>query len=212
MRHTLKIAGLVLAGGQGSRMRYADKAFMNLDNRPCIDWVITRLTEQCSAIAISANGNGQRFATWNYPVLADTYHNVGPLAGLLSGLEWAEAAGFDVLLSVPVDTPCIPPDLAQALLPSPSYATYAQQEHALVALWPVCAARALLAAQLAGITEQNRRQNTRVCTLAQALGAHPVDFSSSSPFDPFMNINTPEDLLAVQAFWPTRGGGNTYGE
>lgn len=203
MQHTLKIAGLVLAGGQGSRMDYADKAFMQLDNRPCIDWVITRLKGQCSGIAISANGDAQRFSAWDYPVLADTIHDVGPLAGLLSGLEWAEAAGFDMLLSVPVDTPGIPVNLAKTLLPAPSYATYGRQQHSLVALWPVCAARALLAAQLTGMTEQNRKQKTRVCTLAQALDAQPVDFMPLSSSDPFLNINTPEDLRAVQALWST---------
>ncbi len=211
MQDTLKIAGLVLAGGQGRRMHYADKAFMDIDNRPCIDWIIACLKKQCTGIAISANGDTQRFSAWDYPVLADTIQDVGPLAGVLSGLEWAEAAGFDILVSVPVDTPCIPDNLVKALSPAPSYATYAAQSHSLVALWPVCAARALLAAQLTGITEQNRKQNTRVCTLAYALNARAVDFLPASPFDPFLNINTPEDLLAVQALWQARTGGNAHG-
>lgn len=107
--------------------------------------------------------------------------NVGPLAGVLSGLAWAEEAGYDVLVSVPVDTPCIPNTLVNALLPAPSYASYATQHHSLVAAWPVHTAHALLAAQLTSITEQNRKQNTRVCTLTQALGSRPVDFCPSAP-------------------------------
>lgn len=198
MQQTLKIAGLVLAGGQGRRMHYADKAFMVVNNRPCIDWVITRLKMDCSGLAISANGNAHRFDAWESPVLADTIQDVGPLAGLLSGLEWAEDAGFDILVSVPVDTPFIPTNLVTALLPASAYATYAEQRHTLVASWPVRATRALLAAQLQGITEQNRKQNTRVITLAHALNARPVDFSPFSSRDPFLNINTPEDLQAVQ--------------
>ncbi|WP_338331253.1 molybdenum cofactor guanylyltransferase [Acetobacter sp. LMG 32666] len=198
MQHTIKIAGLVLAGGQGRRMHYADKAFMEVDHRPCMDWVIASLKKQCAGIAISANGDAQRFNAWDYPVLADTQHNVGPLAGLLSGLEWAEAAGFDALLSVPVDTPFIPDNLVRALLPAPSYAVYAEQRHSLIALWPVAPARALLAAQLAGITEQNQKQKTRVCTLASALNARAVDFAPLFSVDPFLNINTPEDLAEVR--------------
>lgn len=206
MQHTLKIAGLVLAGGQGRRMHYADKAFMDIDHKPCIDWVITRLEQQCSGIAISANGNPQRFSAWHYPVLPDTYFDVGPLAGLLSGLEWAEAAGFDALLSVPVDTPFIPHDLAGTLLPAPSYAVYAEQRHSLVALWPVTQARAVLAAQLTSVTEQNRKQTTRVCTLAYALNAQAIDFSHLYPSDPFVNINTPEDLHEVRSLGQTQSG------
>lgn len=204
MQHTLKIAGLVLAGGQGRRMQHADKAFMNIAQRPCVDWIITSLKKQCAAIAISANGDAQRFDAWDCPVLADTMQNVGPLAGVLSGLAWAEEAGYDVLVSVPVDTPCIPDTLVNTLLPAPSYASYATQHHSLVAAWPVHTAHALLAAQLTSITEQNRKQNTRVCTLTQALGSRPVDFLPLSAFDPFLNINTPEDLQAVQAIWHTR--------
>ena len=206
MQDRLKIAGLVLAGGQGRRMHHADKAFMDIGHRPCMDWVITQLKKHCAAIAISANGHAQRFSAWPYPVLADTLHDVGPLAGVLSGLAWADAAGFDVLVSVPVDTPYIPDNLVSSLLPAPSYAAYAAQSHSLVAAWPVRAAHALLAKQLADITEQNRKQNTRVCTLAQALGSRAVDFLPMSPFDPFININTPEDLQAAQAFWPARMG------
>ncbi|MDE7546988.1 molybdenum cofactor guanylyltransferase [Acetobacter fabarum] len=207
----LKIAGLVLAGGQGSRMHYADKAFMEIDHKPCIDWVITRLEQQCASIAISANGNPKRFDVWGYPVLADTYCNVGPLAGLLSGLEWAEAAGFDALLSIPVDTPFIPQNLVSSLLPAPSYAVYAEQRHSLVALWPVIQARASLAAQLASITEPNRKQTTRVCTLASALNAQAIDFSHLYPFDPFVNINTPEDLQKVQTLGQVQAGSDDRG-
>lgn len=211
MQHRLKVAGLVLAGGQGRRMHYADKAFMDVDNKPCIDWVITRLQKQCSGIAISANGDAQRFKAWDYPVLADTHYNVGPLAGLLSGLEWAETAGFDLLVSVPVDTPFIPDNLVTALLPAPSFATYAQLQHSLVALWPVVQARALLASQLASITEQNRRQNTRVCTLANTLNAQPIDFSHVYALDPFVNINTPEDLQAVRLQGHSQAQGHCHG-
>lgn len=198
MHHSLKVAGLVLAGGQGRRMHHADKAFLDVDRRPCVDWVITRLREECAGMAISANGDAQRFQTWNLPVLADGIQDVGPLAGLLSGLEWAEAEGFDVMVSVPVDTPLIPKHLVTRLWPAASYATYAQQDHPLVALWPVRSARALLAAQLNSMTEQNRKQTTRVCTLARALNAHAVDFSPLCSSDPFLNINTPEDLQAVR--------------
>ncbi|MFH7810707.1 MULTISPECIES: molybdenum cofactor guanylyltransferase [Acetobacter] len=211
MPHMLKIAGLVLAGGQGRRMHYADKAFMEIDHKPCIEWVMTRLEQQCTSIAISANGNAQRFDAWNYPVLADTYFDVGPLAGLLSGLEWAEAAGFDALLSVPVDTPFIPHDLVGTLLPAPSYAAYAEQRHSLVALWPVSQARTLLAAQLASVTEQNRKQTTRVCTLANALNARAMDFSHLYPFDPFVNINTPEDLQEVRTLGQAQAGSRYRG-
>ncbi len=212
MQHTLKVAGLVLAGGQGRRMHGADKAFMKVDKRPCIDWVITRLKTDCAGIAISANGNAQRFAPWGCPVLADTLQDTGPLAGLLRGLEWAEATGFDVLVSIPVDTPLIPSNLIKTLLPAASYATYGEQRHSLVAAWPVRSARALLASQLANISEQNRKQNTRVCTLAHALDARAVDYSSSYSADPFLNINTPEDLLAVKAILQNQNKNNSNGQ
>ncbi|MCH4092337.1 molybdenum cofactor guanylyltransferase [Acetobacter sp.] len=193
----MSTAGLVLAGGQGSRMQGRDKAFLDINGINSLTHVFSRLHRQCAAIAISANGDSSRFREWSCPVLADRLHDIGPLAGLLSGLEWAETSGYDTLVTVPVDTPFIPSDLVISLLPAPSFASWNGEEHPLVAAWPV-SCRSILARQLADAVGEAKKRNTRVRTLARSIAARAVDFGRLSGGDPFMNINTPEDLIAAQ--------------
>ena len=94
-------------------------------------------------IALSANGDPSRFSAYGLPVLPDPIPGQGPLGGVLAGLEWAAGLGAHALLTVPGDTPLIPPGLSAALTPSPSVAESGGQRHHLVALWPVSAARPL---------------------------------------------------------------------
>ncbi len=195
----MKIAGLVLAGGQARRMHGQDKAFLDTGNGFSLDRVFARLQHECSAVAISANGDFARFSAWQCPVLPDSIHNVGPLAGVLSGLEWAEKYGYDTLITIPVDTPFIPVGLVAALVPAPSYACCGGQSHPLVAAWPV-SAKPVLAAQLSFLTAENKKHQTRVRTLAHVLEARAVDFPLIEGVDPFMNINTPEDLMRAQKY------------
>lgn len=194
----VRVAGLVMAGGMAQRMGGGDKPLLRLGATTCLGRIVARLRPRCAAIAISANGDLTRFTAYGLPVLPDGIAGVGPLAGVLAGLEWAAGQGCDVLVTVPGDTPFIPADLVPRLLPAPSFAASGGQRHSLVAAWPV-ECRTLLARQLGGITPDTRREMTRVRTLANALAARGVDFAvpPGGP-DPFMNINTPADYAMAR--------------
>nr|WP_227672431.1 molybdenum cofactor guanylyltransferase [Komagataeibacter sp. FXV3] len=194
----IRVGALVMAGGMAQRMGGGDKPLLQLGGMTCLGRILARLRPCCAAIAISANGDPARFAAYGLPVLADRVAGVGPLAGVLAGLEWAAGQGCDVLVTVPGDTPFIPAGLVSRLLPAPSFAASGGQRHSLVAAWPV-GCRILLARQLDGITPETRREMTRVRTLADTLGARGVDFAvpPGGP-DPFMNINTPADYAMAR--------------
>ena len=75
----------------------------------------------------------------------------GPVAGILAGLERVPA-GVDWLLSVPGDTPFLPPDLLARLGTRPARRRCRDRLrpsggrlHPVVALWPVALAAALRA-------------------------------------------------------------------
>ena len=138
-------------------------------------------------IAISANGDPGRFAT-TLPILSDPLPDQGPLGGLLAGLDWAATLGAESLLTIPGDTPLIPPGLAQTLAPAPSVAESGGRVHHLVALWPVSAADPLRA----WLSQPGTRS---VRAFAETLGMRRVAF----PGDPFVNVNTPQDLAALEA-------------
>ncbi len=183
----MSIAALILAGGKATRFGGADKAFVSLHGRPLVEHVLERLRPQASPIAISANGSPARFAAYGLPVLADApeFSACGPLAGVAAGLAWAQGAGAEWLLTMPVDTPFFPLTLAVALSPGPAVAVYAGRQHHLAALWPV--------AFRPGLEDFLRRDTKYKVRDALALcGARQVAFTT--PRDPFANLNSPQDL------------------
>ena len=177
---------LVLAGGQARRMGGGDKPLCMLGGQTLLARIAATLAVDHRFIALSANGDPARFAT-SLPVLPDPIPGQGPLGGVLAGLEWAAAFGADMLLSVPGDTPLIPPGLAAALEPGPAVAESGGRRHHLVALWPVACAPALRA--------WLERPGTRsVRAFAATLPMRAVPFAG----DPFANVNTPEDLALLE--------------
>ncbi len=172
-----------------------DKALVTLHRQPLLGHALRRLAPQVERLALSAAGDPARFAAFNVPVLDDgEYRGMGPLAGVLAGLRWAARMGGEALLTVPVDTPFIPYDLAAFLDAAPAVACHAGRVHHLVALWPVAAEQAL--AEF--LAEPGSR---RVAEFARLLAMRPVEFLDAEcpGADPFANINTPADLAAAEA-------------
>ena len=179
------IAALVLAGGAGSRLGGVDKAFVQLAGQPLIAHLLSRLQPQVEKIAISANGDATRFDAFSRLVLPDgALAGYGPLAGVATGLEWAEQQGAATLLTVPVDTPFIPLDLVQRLTPGPSVAAYLGRQHHLVAHWQVSDRPRLMQFLETGAPYKVR-------DFLALCAARQVHFEAET--DPFLNINTPED-------------------
>ena len=129
------ITGLVLAGGQGSRMGGADKGLQLLADRPLAQWCAERLTPQVGTVVINANRHLDRYAALGLRVVPDLLPQdgdapaapsfAGPLAGFAAGLA---ACTTPWLLTVACDTPRFPTDLAVRL------AAAAQQNNALIAM------------------------------------------------------------------------------
>ncbi len=185
------IAGLILAGGAARRLGGIDKTLLDLGGRPLLAHLIAGLAPQTGPLALSANHDPERFAGFGLPVLADRRAGVGPLAGLLRGLEWAATLGADALLTVPGDTPLVPADLVRRLQPAPAAAMSHGRLHPLVALWPVACLESL-AAHLDRLGASAPRRAFGVRGFSAALAMRTVDFGAASP-DPFFNVNTPED-------------------
>jgi molybdopterin-guanine dinucleotide biosynthesis protein A len=107
---SVRVAAVILAGGQGRRMGGADKGLIEYQGRPLIDWALAVLTPQVDELVISANRNLDAYAAYGHRVLPDTLPDFpGPLAGVLAALQ---AVAADWLLVAPCDTPHLPADLA----------------------------------------------------------------------------------------------------
>lgn len=107
------ITGLVLAGGQGTRMGGIDKGLQLLDGTPLALHALRRLAPQVGTVLVSANRNHSAYEAFGAPVCPDTVAGfAGPLAGFLAGLSQCRTPW---LLTVPCDTPRFPADLATRL-------------------------------------------------------------------------------------------------
>ena len=195
-----KPVGVVLAGGLARRMGGGDKTLRTLAGEPLLGHVLRRVRPQVSALALSANGDPDRFAAFALPVLGDTVPSfAGPLAGILAALEWAAnlPQPVDCLLSVPGDAPFLPEDLVlrlyAAVANAPAEIAYACSggwRHPVVALWPLGLRLALRQA----LVEEGLRKIEVFTARYHTVGVEwPV-----GAFDPFLNLNTPEDLAEAE--------------
>lgn len=195
------LAAIILAGGRSSRMQGADKIFCTLGGgETLLDRVIARLRPQVKTLAINANGDPERFADHGLDVIADTVPGFqGPLAGILTGLDWANSMSATRLLTVAADTPFFPADLAERLASVPAQsigvAASGGRMHPVFALWPV----GLSAALREHLGRDGRRS---VAAFIERRPFVTVDFPlvdlPGGKADPFFNINTPGDLAEAR--------------
>ncbi len=195
-----KPACVILAGGLARRMGGGDKPLKAIRGKTILDRVIDCVRPQTSAITLNVNGDPQRFAHWNLPVVADSIEGfAGPLAGVLAGMDWAaeHAPDAEFILSVAADCPFLPNDLA-AKLESAREAASADicvahsggQAHPVIALWRVALRDELRHA----LVEENMRKIDR-WTARYRMAS--VEWPSE-PVDPFFNANTPEDIAEAE--------------
>jgi molybdenum cofactor guanylyltransferase len=195
-----KPLGVILAGGRATRIGGGDKGLRKVGGQRLMDHVITRLGPQCLGLAINANGDPARFDDFGLPVLPDSLPDQpGPLAGVLAGLDWAALQGAAAIVTAAADTPFFPVDLVARLKAAagPSGLCIAGspdetgrvQRHPTFGLWPVALRDELRAAVTGGMR--------KVVTWTDAHNAGLARFGSD-PFDPFFNINSPEDILRAE--------------
>jgi molybdopterin-guanine dinucleotide biosynthesis protein A len=191
-------AGVILAGGRAARMGGGDKGLLPLGDTTILDRVVGRLGRQVSPLALNANGDPARFARFGLPVLGDSVAGYpGPLAGVLAGLDWAAALGLDAVVTVAADTPFFPEDLVVRLGHAAEtagtpvvLAATSSGRHPTFGLWRV---------DLRGDLRRSLRDGTRkVMDWADRHGAATAMFPDT-PVDPFLNVNTPEDLARARA-------------
>lgn len=196
---TPRVVGVLLAGGQSRRMGGGDKNLRLLGGRPILDRVIERLQPQVGRLILNANGDPGRFARTGLPVVPDSVEGfVGPLAGVLAGLDWAAASVPSAMwiVTAATDAPFLPADLVARLVVATEEgaelvcAASHGQPHPVIGLWAVRLREDLRRA----VVEEGLRK-VDAWTARHRLAV--VDFPAF-PVDPFFNINSPEDLAAAE--------------
>jgi len=100
----INTSAIILAGGQGRRLGHKEKALISIKGRPIIEHAIEVLEGIVDEIIVSVRDDGQKQLLKEYmtgrEVVVDKYKNMGPLAGILEGLE---AAGGKYVFVVACD-------------------------------------------------------------------------------------------------------------
>jgi molybdopterin-guanine dinucleotide biosynthesis protein A len=189
----MKYPAVILAGGSSTRLGGGDKCLLPLGNASILAETINALVPQVSSIAINSNSDPRLFDETGLEVFCDVMPGrLGPLAGILSAMQWAQALGASHVLTVACDTPFLPRDLATRLVTGAwddiAVAASAGRIHPTVGLWPVRHAEKLKHDLVNG----TRRVHGWLETVPFAV----VEFLCD-PVDPFWNINTHSDWEAA---------------
>jgi molybdopterin-guanine dinucleotide biosynthesis protein A len=188
----LRIAVVILAGGEGSRMG-GDKPLRLLGGRRLIDRAEALAGQWSDILAVSIRDAAQVEGT-RLDCILDEDGIEGPLAGLAAALRFGSVAGREAVLSIPADMPFLPADLGKRLSAEigqlgATIASSGGHLHPICGLWKVSALE-----ELAGYLATGRRS---LKGFAEAIGFRAVDWSTE-PSDPFFNINSAEDLAIAE--------------
>lgn len=197
MTKKIKLGSVIVAGGQARRMGGGFKGARLWRGQALLSWVYQALkTQEAGPIVVNCPDAEAVAATgFSGPVIGDDFADHGPLAGVLAGLDYGAAQGWDQVLSVPCDVPCLPSDLVARLQAAHvksgkiAYAHSGGRDHPLIALWSVETRHALRA-------DLVRLGALAVGRWINAHGAEAVAWSDLGG-DPFFNANRPQDLENV---------------
>jgi molybdopterin-guanine dinucleotide biosynthesis protein A len=188
--------GAILAGGLARRLGGGDKSLRLVGGRTVLSRLVDRLAPHVTRLVINANDDPSRFDALGLPVVPDSLpDHPGPLAGVLSALEWIVQTdpAIEWVVTVPGDAPFLPEDLVQRLHAARrrdsatlACAASLSRTHPVVGLWPVSIRNDLRAA----VADQGIRRIDRF------TGRYSVAVEEwpAVPVDPFFNVNTSEDL------------------
>src|SRR6476659_7073471 len=182
------VVGVLLAGGKSSRMGGGDKCLLPLAGKPMLTRIIDRLRPQVTDLVLNANGDVSRLAAFGLPIVMDRLGGqIGPLAGVHAGIEWATAnrPGSRFVITAATDTPLFPTDLV---------ARFEEGGHPVFGLWPVSLALAIETSLAGGMRKVQvwvrEHQAEEIFFPSREIGGRTID--------PFFNLNRPEELAEAE--------------
>ncbi|MDP2141089.1 MAG: molybdenum cofactor guanylyltransferase MobA [Gammaproteobacteria bacterium] len=191
----LRITGVILAGGQGSRLNYEDKPLLDLGGKPIIEYIIENAKVQVAELLLNVNRHTEKYAQFRIPIIGDCVEGyVGPLAGVLSAMKWCKAHGHDrgIVACFPGDVPWFPQDIVQRvatkMLANDSETGWLRtdgQYQPLFSLWSM---------KLHDELETALRQHVYSPMEFILSTRHVLLEIDGSSTEHFLNINSPHDL------------------
>lgn len=193
----MEMAGIILAGGLGTRMGHTKKAFMEIGGEILLDRLLAVYRLHFSEIIIAAR-EAEDFAAFDLPVAVDRFEARSSLTGIHAGLDEMSAThGFFAAC----DTPFLQSGLVARLL-----AEVTQSDDVVIPLKedgyrePLCAVYSKRC--LPYIQAQLERGDYKIINFFEHVQVKEVPVSMLRQGDPdllsFFNVNRPDDLAAAE--------------
>ena len=186
MNKKTRLLGVVLCGGQSSRMGTDKSTLLHASGKTFLQHSAERLTSVCDDVVVSTDQPAP-----NFQVVLDATAQRGPVVGVASALGYAETHEFDACFVTPVDMPDLSVDdltaVKQQWQSQPRRLVCAVSEadariQPLVAIYPVTFLDALI--------ELSRSEHRSLSRWIEARPHTKVTLSTAS----CRNVNSPDDL------------------
>lgn len=193
----MTIAGIILAGGLGTRMGHTRKALMKVGGRPIIDRLLSVYEPLFSEILIASREAGD-YADYGYPVAEDRFEARSSLTGIHAGLDAMQAThGFFSAC----DAPFLQAGLVQRLLahvdPADDVVIPLKEDGYREPLCAVYSKRCL-----PHVASQLEQEDYKIIRFFDKVRVREVPVAELSAGDPdflsFFNVNRPEDLAEAE--------------
>jgi len=196
------ILGLILAGGQSKRMGNINKSLAIINNKSLLEITLSLVKKQLNTVIINSNVRLNIANKYNLRIIPDKIPGyLGPLSGILSGMEWAKKNFPECqwVASFPVDSIFFPNNFVEIMTNKINKKTQIicakskGRTHPVFALWSLDLIddlkKALLDEGVRKIDEWTKRHNLEI-----------VNFEVQK-IDPFFNINTFNDLEIAKDYF-----------
>ena len=193
------LSALILAGGKSSRMgvNIVSKAFVKLNEKPLIDYVIQSIEPQVDRVLLS--GSRTSLLGLSYPIIEDLGSRYsGPLAGLYSALESSLFDSTEYIVIVPCDGPFIPNNLVcklhDAIKENDSDVCFIKYDGILQTTFSIWNTRVKESVKKAFLVNKDGGFKRLAAGLNSTFLPWPV-----TSVNPFFNINSKKDLNLAEA-------------
>ena len=189
-----KVLGVILAGGLSRRMKYQNKFLKKIKGRTMISIIISKALKQVDNLIINTNIDEKEIEKFKLPIIKDTLTGYqGPLAGILTAMEYAVKNKFKWVFTFPCDAPFFPDNLVEKILNIAKekksnivIASSRGRVHPVFGIWSIglkgSLKNSLIKYEIKKMDIWIKKNNFSV-----------VNFSNNQ-IDPFFNINDSHDL------------------
>lgn len=192
--------GVIIAGGQSRRFndeksQQTDKFLATFGKTTLLGHIIDRARQQIPDLILNVNGDVVRVSPYGLDVIKDDFPDGGPLGGIYAALMAAKAKGHSHIITFSSDSPFFPDDYVERMTGQTgvkiAIAKCGDRFHPVMGIFEVSLLDDLKAYLVSG--------ERRVMWWVRRHAYEEVIWDAKDP-DPFLNINTQQDLIEAVKF------------